>query len=130
MKKEGKLLRASHPILKAKKTINQKYADTFAEFAGSWIFIIIIVMMITGWILINEISKDINFDPKPYIMLNLVLNIITLILSPIILMSQKRQEERDRLKIEYDYKLNKTAEQEIREIKKEVQSIKRIIERR
>ncbi len=130
MKKEEKLLRLDHPIFKAKRTLAQKAADIFSKFAGSWIFIIIVITIITGWILINEISKNINFDPKPYIMLNLILNIITLILSPIILMSQNRQAQRDRIGAEYDYAVNKKAEQEIREIKKEVQSIKKVLEKR
>lgn len=130
MKKGEMFFGLSHPILKAKKTINQKTADSVTKFAGSWVFIIIVITIITGWILINEISKDINFDPKPYILLNLFLNIITLILSPIILMSQNRQAQRDRISAEYDYSVNKKAEQEIREIKKEVQSMKRILEKR
>mgnify|MGYP001619838922 CR=1 FL=1 len=130
MKKEEKLLHIDHPIFKAKRTIAQKAADIFSKFAGSWIFIMIVVAIITSWILINEISKNISFDPKPYIMLNLVLNIITLILSPIILMSQNRQTQRDRIGAEYDYAVNKKAEQEIREIKKDVQLIKRIIEKK
>ena len=119
-----------HPVNKLKRKFHQKSADSVSKFAGSWIFIIIVIAIITSWILINEVSENINFDPKPYIMLNLVLNIITLILSPIILMSQNREAQRDRIRADYDYNLNKKAEQEIRELRKEVQSIKRILEKR
>ncbi|MFA4953566.1 MAG: DUF1003 domain-containing protein [Candidatus Pacearchaeota archaeon] len=124
MEKEG-----MHPVNRIKKKFHQKAADMVSQFAGSWIFIFIIITIITSWILINEISKNINFDPKPYIMLNLLLNIVTLILSPIILMSQNRESQRDRLRAEYDYALNKKSEKEIRELKEDIKEIKKILKK-
>jgi len=118
-----------HPVNRIKKKFHQKAADMVSQFAGSWIFIFIIITIITSWILINEISKNINFDPKPYIMLNLLLNIVTLILSPIILMSQNRESQRDRLRAEYDYALNKKSEKEIRELKEDIKEIKKILKK-
>ena len=124
------LKEAMHPVNQIKRRFHQRATDTVSKFAGSWIFIIILITIMTSWIIINEYSGTINFDPRPYILLNLVLNIITLILSPIILMSQNREAQRDRIRADYDYAVNKKAEQEIREIKKDVQNIRRILEKR
>jgi len=69
------------------------------------------------WMLSNVYAWIHQWDPYPFILLNSVLAIINAILAPIILMSQNRQEKRDRLRLDYDYELNKKAEREIREIK-------------
>lgn len=121
MKRGGKTKKKSetnhHPLLRIQRTLGQKAADALTKWAGSWFFITLLILMVSSWILLNEISQNINFDPRPYIMLNLILNIITVILSPIILMSQNRETHRERIKAEYDYRINKKAEEEIREIK-------------
>ncbi len=105
------------PIFKVERTFGQKAADKLTKFAGSWTFIILVGLFIAGWIYLNITAYIKNWDPWPFIILNLVLSCLAAIQAPIILMSQNRQSQRDRIKAQYDYKINKKAEQEIREIK-------------
>jgi uncharacterized membrane protein len=88
-----------------------------AEFGGSWRFISLFIAVMVIWIIINTIallSKP--FDPFPYILLNLVLSCLAAIQAPIIMMSQNRQEAKDRLRAEFDYRVNLKAELEIRQL--------------
>jgi len=101
----------------AKISFGQKLSDKIAEFGGSWKFIIIFLFIIVTWMFINAyvlLSKP--FDPFPFILLNLVLSCIAAIQAPVIMMSQNRQEVKDRLRGEYDYKINLKAELEIRQL--------------
>ncbi|MEY4893273.1 MAG: hypothetical protein RL751_83 [Bacteroidota bacterium] len=95
-------------------TFGQRIADKVASFGGSWTFIIIFFSFIMVWMLINVwflASK--SFDPYPFILLNLILSCLAAIQAPIIMMSQNRQEQKDRLRSEHDYKINLKAELEI-----------------
>lgn len=100
-----------------KLTVGERMADRMAEYAGSWRFINIFVVVLFVWIAINTIVL-INkpFDPYPFILLNLILSCIAAIQAPIIMMSQNRQEAKDRLRSEYDYRVNLKAELEIRHL--------------
>jgi uncharacterized membrane protein len=93
----------------------QKISDKVARFGGSWKFIITFSLVIFVWILYNILSpgKE-NFDPYPFILLNLVLSCIAALQAPVIMMSQNRQEEKDRKRAENDYLVNLKAELEIR----------------
>ena len=96
-------------------TIGQKTADRIATFGGSWKFILIFFSFILIWMMINVwllVSKP--FDPYPFILLNLILSCLAAIQAPIIMMSQNRQEEKDRRRSEHDYKVNLKAELEIK----------------
>jgi uncharacterized membrane protein len=96
-------------------TLGQRMADNIAKFGGSWIFIITFFSFILVWICTNVwilVSKP--FDPYPYILLNLILSCIASIQAPIIMMSQNRQEDKDRKRSENDFKVNLKAELEIR----------------
>jgi uncharacterized membrane protein len=84
-----------------------------ADFGGSWAFILSFAAVLTIWIVIN-LQVRTPFDPFPFILLNLILSCIAAIQAPIIMMSQNRQEHRDRLRAEEDYKVNLKAELEIR----------------
>ncbi|MFN4149932.1 MAG: DUF1003 domain-containing protein [Candidatus Sericytochromatia bacterium] len=96
-------------------TIGQKLADKIAEFGGSWTFIITFFAFIVIWIIINIFSLfNKTFDPYPFILLNLILSCLASIQAPIIMMSQNRQEQKDRSRSENDYKINLKAELEIR----------------
>lgn len=96
-------------------TIGQRLADKVAEFGGSWNFIIIFLSIMFLWILLNTITLlTRHFDPYPYILLNLVLSCIASIQAPVIMMSQNRQETKDRMRGEHDYQVNLKAEMEIR----------------
>lgn len=101
--------------LKEKITPGQRAADKIARFGGSWKFIILFCILLAVWILINlSLPKDKQFDPYPFILMNLVLSCIAALQAPIIMMSQNRQEEKDRKRSENDYMVNLKAEVEIR----------------
>lgn len=96
-------------------TFGQKIADAVADFGGSWTFIIIFGTLIAVWIVINVyVLMAHPFDPYPFILLNLFLSCLAAIQAPVIMMSQNRQEERDRQRARADYKVNLKAEVEIR----------------
>jgi len=100
----------------AKATLGQRAADAVATFGGSWTFIILFAAILVVWIGLNSfilIKYDKIFDPYPYILLNLFLSMLAAIQAPIILMSQNRQAEKDRLNAEHDYEVNLKAELEI-----------------
>lgn len=88
----------------------QKIADNMAKVAGSWGFIISFCSVLIVWIFINIYFLATRFDPYPFILLNLVLSCVAAIQAPIILMSQNRQEVKDRERSENDYKVNLKAE--------------------
>ena len=92
-----------------------RIADKVASFGGSWKFIITFFVILTGWIILNSVMLVKNtFDPYPFILLNLILSCIAAIQAPIIMMSQNRQETKDRKRAEHDYKVNLKAELEVR----------------
>jgi len=100
----------------AKTTLGQRAADAVATFGGSWTFITIFAAILVVWIGLNSfilVKYDKNFDAYPYILLNLFLSMLAAIQAPIILMSQNRQAEKDRLNAEHDYEVNLKAELEI-----------------
>ena len=89
-------------------------SDKLAAYAGSWKFIITFVFILVIWIIINIIMIGRSFDPYPFILLNLLLSCLAAIQAPIIMMSQNRQEQKDRARGEHDYKINLKAELEIK----------------
>ncbi|EKE06742.1 MAG: hypothetical protein ACD_18C00291G0006 [uncultured bacterium] len=98
-----------------KLTIGQKVADHVASFGGSWGFIITFFSFMALWMILNIIFlKNSGYDPYPFILLNLVLSCLAAIQAPIIMMSQNRQEQKDRQRSEHDYKVNLKAELEIK----------------
>jgi uncharacterized membrane protein len=102
-------------------TFGQRAADKIATFGGSWTFIISFFSILTVWIAFNVYAlHNKGFDPYPFILLNLILSCLASIQAPIIMMSQNRQEEKDRERAEWDLKINEKAEAEIREISKKL----------
>ena len=102
-------------------TLGQLAADKIARFGGSWTFIISFFLVLTGWIAFNVYAlNNQGFDPYPFILLNLILSCLVSIQAPIIMMSQNRQEEKDRERAEWDLKINEKAEAEVREISKKL----------
>lgn len=96
-------------------TLGERIADRVAEFGGSWRFIILFFTMMAVWITLNSIYLLFHpFDPYPFILLNLALSLLAAVQAPVILMSQNRQESRDRLRAENDYQVNLKAELEVR----------------
>jgi len=127
MKKEVKKNNKSniHPSLISQRTFGQKAADAITKWAGSWTFIISFVVFLFLWIGLNSlwIIFGKTWDPRPFILLNLVLSMVAAIQAPVILMSQNRTIEKDRARSEYDYAVNRKAEREIKEMKKQLTRI-------
>ncbi|HHO68624.1 MAG TPA: DUF1003 domain-containing protein [Gammaproteobacteria bacterium] len=104
--------------------LGDRIADKVAEFGGSWRFIISFSVFLAAWIILNSfLILKAPFDPYPYILLNLVLSLLAAMQAPVIMMSQNRQEERDRLRAENDYQVNLKAELEIRVINEKLDQI-------
>jgi len=98
-------------------TFGERVADKVAEFGGSWRFIISFGCFLAVWILVNSIALLRRpWDPYPYILLNLILSCIAALQAPVIMMSQNRQEAKDRIRAENDYQVNLKAELEIRSL--------------
>jgi len=96
-------------------------ADRLADYAGSWRFIGIFFAVLLLWIAINSVVLIWKpFDPYPFILLNLILSCLAAIQAPVIIMSQNRQEAKDRLRAEQDYRVNLKAEVEIRHLHEKI----------
>src|SRR3989344_2320904 len=117
-----------HPF-KHKLSFGQRAADRLTGFAGSWFFISSLLIFIGLWILTNVLLLRINssWDSYPFILLNFVLSCLAALQAPIILMSQNRGAERDRVQAKYDYEVNRKAEREIQELQKDVEEIKMML---
>jgi uncharacterized membrane protein len=102
-------------------TFGEKVADKVASFGGSWTFILSFMGILMVWMAVNAVGLMAEpFDPYPFILLNLVLSCLAALQAPIIMMSQKRQEEKDRLRGENDYMINLRAELEIRQLHEKI----------
>jgi len=117
----------THPIIENQghRTFGQKAADNLTKFAGSWTFIILFFIFLFSWMVLNsyifiKYALGNVFDPYPYILLNLFLSCLAAIQAPIILMSQNRSAQRDRIRAEYDYQVNRRSWKEIQELKKQL----------
>ncbi len=96
----------------AKMTIGDKVADKVSAICGSWLFIILFITFLIGWIILNAVVLLDNnaIDPYPFILLNLVLSCISALQAPIIMMSQNRQAEKDSLRNQNDYRIDLKSE--------------------
>lgn len=115
-----------HPVFKQSLTFGQRASDRLTNFCGSWFFIVALLVYIVIWISLNIVAFVQRWDPWPFILLNLTLSCLAAIQAPIILMSQKRGAERDRINFSYDYKVNRKAEREIQDLKKQLDRIERL----
>ena len=106
-----------------KYTLGQRAADAIAKFAGSWAFIFAFTGVLVLWMVANTILAAKAFDPYPFILLNLVLSCVAAIQAPLIMMSQNRQEEKDRRRAENDYKVNLKTEIMIEDLHDKVNAI-------
>lgn len=106
-----------------KYTLGQRAADSIAKFAGSWAFIFSFTGVLIFWMVINTVLAAKAFDPYPFILLNLVLSCVAAIQAPLIMMSQNRQEEKDRHRAENDYKVNLKTEIMIEDLYNKVTAI-------
>jgi uncharacterized membrane protein len=116
-----------HVEIDKELTFGQRLADKIAGFGGSWTFILIFLSSLAFWVILNSlilsrIGKD--FDPYPYILLNLFLSMLASIQAPLILMSQNRQATKDRATAEHDYEVNLKAELEIMALHEKVDDLR------
>jgi uncharacterized membrane protein len=112
----SRVSRNANEEAEARLTVADRAADLIAEFGGSWKFIILSIVLIIFWIIFNTFILIRGFDPAPYQMLNLVLAVIAGMQAPIIMMSQNRQGEKDRLRADLDYQVNLKNELSLAEV--------------
>ena len=93
-----------------KTTFGEKMADRLSAVAGSWLFIIIFILFLVGWIFLNTYGLDEKIDPYPFILLNLLLSCIAAIQAPIIMMSQNREAKKDSMRNQNDYVVDLKSE--------------------
>ncbi|HEX6371199.1 MAG TPA: DUF1003 domain-containing protein [Longimicrobium sp.] len=108
------------------RSFGQRMADRIAAFGGSWPFIGLFMLFLAGWMAVNSVllARRGPFDPYPYILLNLILSTLAALQAPVIMMSQNRQGERDRLNAAHDYEVNLKAELEIRALHEKLDTLR------
>jgi uncharacterized membrane protein len=119
-----------HPVLKQKLTIGQRAADIVTLIVGSWGFIIGVLILLGIWMSLNVYMVIYRWDPYPFILLNFVLSCLAALQAPVILMSQNRQAERDRIAAKYDYQVNRKAEREISNMQKDLDKITALLKKK
>jgi uncharacterized membrane protein len=126
------LSKLTHPLITHRKTLGQKAADALTKWAGSWFFIITFGIFLLLWMALNTywIFFSERWDPYPFILLNLVLSCLAAVQAPIILMSQNREAQKDRLRAEYDYAVNKRTEKKIIAIQMQLEKIEKKLNKR
>jgi uncharacterized membrane protein len=105
--------RNPNEMIEAEETLGESIADRVASFGGSWTFIMLFSVVLTIYVLINVVLDKKAWDPYPFILLNLFLSMVAAIQAPVIMMSQNRQDKKDRLRGELDFDVNRRAESEI-----------------
>ncbi len=115
---------------KPKLTFGQKAADFVTSWAGSWYFINLLLICMAIWMIFNIYMIKYKWDPYPFILLNFVLSTLAALQAPIILMSERRHGERDRIQAKYDYQVNRKAEKEIQNMQRDLDEIKKLIKMR
>jgi len=108
--------RNPNDVIEEEMTFGQRIADHVAQFGGSWTFIILVMVALIVYAAINIVLKGRAWDPYPFILLNLFLSMMAAIQAPVIMMSQNRQDTKDRLRSELDYDVNRRAETEIQQL--------------
>ena len=106
-------MRYPNEVIEAKSTLPERIADTMVQFGGSWTFIIGFILLSSIYTAINIGLRKAAWDPYPFILLNLILSLLAAIQAPVIMMSQNRQDRKDRVRSELDYAVNRRAESEI-----------------
>jgi CRP/FNR family cyclic AMP-dependent transcriptional regulator len=126
-----RVARNPNEVFEAKETFGGRIADGVARFGGSWAFIFAFAAVLLAWIAVNTVlllGRPQPFDPYPFILLNLFLSMLAAIQAPVIMMSQNRQDAKDRVRSELDYQVNLKAELEIMELHEKVDRIESLFE--
>jgi uncharacterized membrane protein len=113
---QNRVTRNPNEVIEEQSTFGQRLADTVARFGGSWAFIIVFAIMLVTYSWVNTALQKRAWDPYPFILLNLFLSMLAAIQAPVIMMSQNRQDIKDRLRGELDYDVNRRSETEIQAI--------------
>jgi CRP/FNR family transcriptional regulator, cyclic AMP receptor protein len=106
-------MRNANEMIEEKSTLGERIADSVAQLGGSWAFIVSFAVVSSVYVAINVFLRHRAWDPYPFILLNLFLSLLAAIQAPVIMMSQNRQDRKDRVRSELDYAVNRRAEQEI-----------------
>src|SRR4029077_8152427 len=115
--------RNANEVIDEKTTLGQRIADRVAGFGGSWTFILTFLSVLVIYTAINIVLGRSAWDPYPFILLNLFLSMIAALQAPIIMMSQNRQDAKDRVRSELDYEVNRRAESEIQGLANKLNSL-------
>ena len=116
----NRAMRNANELIDEQETFGERIADIVASFGGSWTFIILFGVVLTTYTLINIQLKGKAWDPYPFILLNLFLSMLAAIQAPVIMMSQNRQDTKDRLRSELDFEVNRRAEAEIQALSRKI----------
>jgi CRP/FNR family transcriptional regulator, cyclic AMP receptor protein len=120
--------RNPNEMIEAEATFGERLADAVAGFGGSWTFIITFLLGLVFYTAVNVVLKRSAWDPYPFILLNLFLSMLAALQAPVIMMSQNRQDTKDRLRGELDYEVNRRAESEIRELAQKINRLNESID--
>ena len=115
--------RNPNEVIAEQLTMGDHLADSVARFGGSWWFIITFGVVLVAWVTVNVILATRAWDPYPFILLNLFLSMLAAIQAPVIMMSQNRQDTKDRLRGELDYDVNRRAESEIQGLSRKLNAL-------
>jgi CRP/FNR family transcriptional regulator, cyclic AMP receptor protein len=115
--------RNPNQVIEEEETLGERVADTVASFGGSWTFIITFLTVLIGYSITSILFGKRSWDPYPFILLNLFLSMLAAIQAPIIMMSQNRQDKKDRLRSELDFEVNRRAEAEIQGLARKLNSL-------
>jgi CRP/FNR family transcriptional regulator, cyclic AMP receptor protein len=112
--------RNPNEVIEEDATFGERIADAVAHFGGSWSFIITCLSLLSAYVILNVWLDKKSWDPYPFILLNLFLSMLAAIQAPVIMMSQNRQDTKDRLRGELDYEVNRRAEKEIQSVTQKI----------
>jgi len=119
--------RNPNELIDEQETFGERIADKVASFGGSWTFIITFGVALVSYTMLSNIRDGKSWDPYPYILLNLFLSMLAAIQAPVIMMSQNRQDSRDRLRSELDFEVNRRAESEIQALSRKLHSLTELV---
>jgi uncharacterized membrane protein len=123
----GRASRNPNEILDDQETFGERIADRVASFGGSWTFIIFFAVSLVSYTMISNLRHNRSWDPYPYILLNLFLSMLAAIQAPVIMMSQNRQDHKDRVRSELDFEVNRRAEAEIQALSRKLHYLTDIV---
>jgi CRP/FNR family transcriptional regulator, cyclic AMP receptor protein len=116
----SRTLRNPNELIDEQETFGERIADHVASFGGSWTFIIFFGVVLVSYTIISNLEHNKSWDPYPYILLNLFLSMLAAIQAPVIMMSQNRQDHKDRVRSELDFEVNRRAESEIQALSRKL----------